>query len=167
MDTIEYRTMDKAAWQRGPWDDEPDKIQWQDEATEMPCLINRNRMGALCGYVGVPVGHPWHGQGYDDCRLPDDGWPDVHGGLTYSAGCDHSDDPSAGICHVPGEGEPDNVWWLGFDCAHAWDKSDMGYPQSMLDTFGVSVLPYRDIAYVRREVARLAAQAALAKEPKP
>lgn len=33
----------------------------------------------------------------------------VHGGLTYSDRC-HDD-----ICHVPAPGEPDDVWWFGFD----------------------------------------------------
>jgi hypothetical protein len=38
MDTIEYRTIDKSQWGPGPWQDEPDKKQWQDEATGLPCL---------------------------------------------------------------------------------------------------------------------------------
>ena len=57
METIEYRTMDKSVWGPGPWQNEPDKRQWQDEATGLPCLIVRNSMGALCGYVGVSEGH--------------------------------------------------------------------------------------------------------------
>lgn len=48
MDTREYRTIDKSD---GEWKDEPDKIQWQDEATGFPCLIVRGPSGALCGYV--------------------------------------------------------------------------------------------------------------------
>lgn len=160
METIEYRTMDKTKWQRGPWDDEPDKVQWQDEATGLPCLIKRSGLGALCGYVGVHEGHPWFGMGYDSCLGRDDEYPDVHGGLTYAGPCMKGDDPSQGVCHVPGPGESDNVWWLGFDCAHCWDKSDMGYSPEMLASFGISEDPYRDIVYVRRETERLASQAA-------
>lgn len=51
----------------GPWQDEPDKAQWVDEATNLDCLMVRNPMGALCGYVGVPREHPWYGKGYSEC----------------------------------------------------------------------------------------------------
>ena len=49
MQRIEYRTIDKSQWGEGPWQDEPDKIQWQDEETGLPCLIVRGHMGFLCG----------------------------------------------------------------------------------------------------------------------
>lgn len=77
----EYRTIDKAAWGRGPWDTEPDKAQWVDAATGLDCLIVRNRMGTLCGYVGVPETHPWFKTSYNDVDV------DVHGGLTFSDQC--------------------------------------------------------------------------------
>ena len=165
MQTIEYRTQDKSAWPRGAWDDEPDKLQWRDEATGLPCLVLRNRFGALCGYVGVPAGHPWHGAGYDDVRTGAGDWPDVHGGLTFSGGCEASGDPAKTICHVPADGEPDEVWWLGFDCAGALDllPGYVGrYPQ-----FHDSSDVYRDLAYVRAGVAGLAAQAERAEPSKP
>jgi hypothetical protein len=98
MKTIEYRHRDKSDWGEGPWQDEPDKRQWQDEATGLPCLVVRNRGGALCGYVGVPAGHPCFEVDYDDVYgtynedytertsgpLPD---LEVHGGLTFSDFC--------------------------------------------------------------------------------
>jgi hypothetical protein len=38
MNTIEYRNVvDKSTWGEGPWNNEPDKAQWQDEATKLPC----------------------------------------------------------------------------------------------------------------------------------
>jgi hypothetical protein len=83
MKTIAYRTIDKSSWPRGAWDDEPDKKQWQDTATGLPCLIVRNGVGALCGYVGVPRWHPWHGRQYGDCVQPDpcgDPWSCEHPG---------------------------------------------------------------------------------------
>lgn len=170
METLEYRTIDKSAWERGPWDDEPDKIQFADDSTGFPCLIVRNRHGALCGYVGVPSGHPWHGKGYDDCLLhpvPEGGgydetaYPDVHGGLTFAGPCGHGDDESTGICHKPTPGASDDVWWLGFDCAHAWDYTGMKdapewrarFPRDPEDV-------YRDVDYVKSEVRKLASQAA-------
>lgn len=164
METIEYRNViDKTGWERGEWDLEPDKVQWQDEATGLPCLIVRGPSGALCGYVGVPVGHPWHGADYDSCGryspkpegYEPDWYPDVHGGLTYASGCNHPDDQARGICHVPGDGEPDDTWWLGFDCAHAGDHCPKysAYSTRWPDD------AYRDIDYVRGECQKLAKQA--------
>lgn len=145
MKTIEYRTDDKSNWPPGPWHEEPDKKQWQDEETGYPCLIVRNRFGALCGYVGVPEGHRYHGQDY---YAPD---VDCHGGLTYADHCQEGIEESHGICHLA-EGE-DKVWWFGFDCAHLYDicparKSEFQEWESR----------YRDFGYVTREVASLARQ---------
>ncbi len=164
-ETIEYRTMDKSAWGAGPWTDEPDKMQWADEATGFPCLIVRNNSGALCGYVGVPSGHPWHGKGYDDCEA-DGEYIDVHGGLTFSAGCGHGDEPSEGICHIPSAGEPDDVWWLGFDCNHGGDYAPVPYRGIDITaiftgepSYGSRHGTYRDVAYVQADCRKLAALA--------
>jgi hypothetical protein len=60
-----YSTVDKSTWDAGAWMDEPDKVEWRDEATGLPCLAVRGPMGAWCGYVGVPPDHPDHGSDYD------------------------------------------------------------------------------------------------------
>lgn len=128
----------------GPWQDEPDKVQWVDEATGLDCLIVRNPvMGNLCGYVGVPEGHPEFGKGYDDVPV------NVHGGLTYADGC------AGPICHEPLPGRPDTVWWLGFDCAHAFDLAPgMIKHAPELARLGT----YRTFDYVVSEVQSLARQ---------
>src|SRR5581483_7299765 len=105
--------VDKSIWPRGEWDDEPDKKQWQDKETGLPCLIVRGGGGALCGYVGVSEGHPFFGKDYGDI---DDNL-DCHGGITFADFCAHTNDESRHICHKPDPGEPDRVWWLGFDCS--------------------------------------------------
>jgi len=124
----------------GPWQGEPDRLEF--EHAGMPCLLLRN--SSWCGYVGVPPGHPWHGRDYDEV-LP---YPDVHGGLTYAASCNGL------ICHVPKPGESDDVWWLGFDCAHS---GDLCLYSLVLDR-PRGYETYRDIGYVRRETERLAEQ---------
>ncbi len=153
MENKEYRTVDKTKWERGPWDNEPDKIQWQDEETGLPCLIVRNSYGALCGYVGVPEGHKFYQKHYDKCPV------DVHGGLTFSGMCQPGDEAHH-VCHVPGPGEPDHVWWLGFDCAHLYDlcprytdleDAGINWPRWPEDT-------YKDVPYVKDEVRNLARQ---------
>lgn len=148
METREYRTIDKSAWAPGPWGAEPDKKQWQDRATGYPCLIHRGPSGALCGYVGVAEGHPSFKKDYDDVSV------NVHGGLTYSDMCQPGEDESHGICHVPAAGEPDHVWWLGFDCAHYGDQCPAHTMTSSIMGAGF----YRDLAYVEDQCARLAAQ---------
>lgn len=85
---LEWKTIDRVfnEWPSGPWDDEPDKAQWQDQATGFACLaVRSSHSGHWCGYVGVPQSHPTFGKNYDDVDVQ------VHGGLTFSAQCnDHS-----------------------------------------------------------------------------
>ena len=136
----------------GPWRDEPDKMQWTDQCTGLPCLIVRNSSGALCGYVGVPPEHPWFGVWYSDVDA------DVHGGLTFSATCSPAGEADPGgphVCHLTAPDEPP-VWWQGFDCAHMGDV----LPRRM---WGVTLFEthatYRGIDYVRAECTKLARQA--------
>lgn len=177
--TLEYRTADKSAWGDGPWQREPDKRQWTDEATGLPCLIVRNSgiTGALCGYVGVAPGHPAHGADYSFWGYGESGERlpltplqealnavEVHGGLTFSGACGHGGNPAEGICHIPGAGEPDTVWWFGFDCAHAgdyspaMDHSRRGFGALGSPTGWGGVITYRDQAYVEAAIRSLAKQ---------
>jgi hypothetical protein len=147
----------------GAWSSEPDKAQWVDEATGLDCLVNRNRFGAWCGYVGLPPEHPLYGKGYGDDALCD---LEVHGGLNFADTCQEGAEDGWGVCHVPEPGRPAEVWWLGFDCGHFQDlvpgrveaRSAIGsphpapYPQV-----------YRTFDYVRAEVRSLAAQLARAR----
>jgi hypothetical protein len=149
---VEWRNAVGAAFAdvEGPWQHEPDKVQWVDEVSDLDCLILRNRFGALCGYVGLPPGHPWHGLDYEDIDA------DPHGDLTFAGPCDPGAAPEDGICHVPGPGRPDDLWWVGFDCAHWCDL----HPRAVQlgDAWPVDG-HYRTVAYVGREVTRLACQA--------
>jgi hypothetical protein len=153
MKRIEYRYQDKTGWGPGPWQDEPDKVQWTDPATGLPCLAVRNNMGALCGYVGVDESHPLFGVDCDEVDVK------VHGGLTFSNRCAKGE-PEHGICHKPDFGESDVVWWFGFDCSHLYDLS----PQ-MSALLSVTSLPrppykeeYRDLSYVQDQCTMLARQ---------
>lgn len=131
-----------------PWKNEPDHLVWTDQTTSLTCMIHRNPVGALCGYVAVPPGHPLHGLAYNsdaaDHIL-------VHGGLTYSNPCV---DP---LCHVPAPGEPDDVWWFGFDCAHSGDYIP-GYERHFDALPFLRDGTYRDVAYVQEECRLLALQ---------
>jgi hypothetical protein len=145
METKEWIFIDKDKWSDGPWNNEPDKRQWLDSATGMLCLMRRaSHSGCWCGYVGVPKDHPYYGEGYNDVPV------DVHGGLTFSDLCSPEEGEHA-ICHVVGEGEDDNVWWLGFDCAHGGDLAPAIINNWMGDV-------YRNMNYVISQVEHLAAQ---------
>lgn len=71
-------------------------FEWEVTASPMP--------GYRCGYVRIPAGHPWHGQ------MPH---ADVHGSVNFAA-------PDTDC----GKDGTDDAWWLGFDCAHAFDVVD-------------------------------------------
>lgn len=123
--------MTPAPMPTGPWTGEADREDWATHG--VACAIRRTpSLGHLCGYVGVPTGHPWHGVDLAYIHA------EVHGGVTFATTA------------VP-FGEPDGLWWVGFDCAHYGDL----VPGALRD-HGV----YRDLAYVRAEVERLAEQAA-------
>lgn len=147
METKVYHTVDKTQWPDGPWKEEVDKMQYEDPTTGMPCLVVRGPSGALCGYVGVPESHPCYKKSYNEVNV------EAHGGLTYSALCTENEH---GICHIPGEGEPDNVWWLGYDCAHL---GDLCPAYQRFGLFGYDET-YRDIDYVMAQNADLARQLA-------
>jgi len=240
--------VDKTSWPRGEWDLEPDKVFWYDE-TKLPCLIIRGFVGALNGYVGVPIYHPTYGLSYDgetqydhdehfkafrkQMRNYDRSKPileafndlpskpivpgigeklrniRVHGGLTFAGpsmvptkemwehakksidwnqkqavGYPYGDSAewlkewlpvindyktwsdrrkATSIClHSD---EPDETWWFGFDCAHAWDRcpkiealsSSLGlhYPQHTDPELKIG---YKNIAFVEDECRSLAKQ---------
>jgi hypothetical protein len=160
---IEYRTICKDGWGDGPWQLECDKVQWMG-AAGFPCLIVRGPVGAWCGYVGVPADHPAVTKERDDLEVS------VHGGLTFGPEpCMHADE-AKGVCHKPEPGEPDNVHWYGFDCAHAGDWCPTSYaygsrnPDYMqlcgpgAPTGWGTAVAYRDVAYVTQECERLAEQ---------
>ena len=91
-----------------PWEGEPDRAEWEDESTGLQGRIVRNEITyTLCGYVGVTstTNPDLIGVHYDHLNLADDYRP--HGGFTYSGG--------GGGVHGG------NVYWFGFDTAHADD----------------------------------------------
>lgn len=172
METIETRHADRAKLEAvpGPWADEPDRVQWPDAETGLPCLLTRNPYyGSLCGYVGVPEGHPLHGRDYGEEAVYEALF--AHGGVNFSQPCQEQE---GGVCHIPGPGEPDSVWWFGFDCAHGGDLLPLmdRKPSEILGDYLSPALSgslakilqrldsgeYRDLAYVKAQCASLAQQ---------
>lgn len=139
--------VDKSSWGLGPWQDEPDRVDFIHSG--FACFAKRGPLGQWCGYVGVPRESPLYGKPYHDVNF------DVHGGLTYADKCDGE------ICHAPEPGMPDDVWWLGFDCAHSGDlvpgmeafRRKASFPSPDWET-------YKDLAYVSSQIRSLAEQLA-------
>jgi hypothetical protein len=133
-------THDKSKLPPGPWKDEPDRVAFEAHGFACVALRPHASTGNLCGYVGVPEGHPWHGKDYDRIGA------DAHGGLTYAA-----------KARWPvTAGDDDRRWWVGFDCAHLGDLVPGLGSTHYYDS------AYRDLAWVRDETERLAEQAAVA-----
>ncbi len=173
----------------GEWENEPEQEEF--DHAELPCVVTRNDyMGNLCGYVGVPPGHPLYSKvkmrdlneiHRDGLEKPDGGWiiepkPDiepnmhdlswqdveveVHGGLTYGALGDGEFGRKAGFK------------WFGFDCAHAWDYSPPMSKEVADIHYRITgrVGPgeheeYRNWEYVKKEVEHLAEQLAAMWQP--
>lgn len=78
------------------------------------CIVVAQGMGFRCGYVGVPMGHPFY-QKTSSTYIPElknslDRTIEIHGGITFSE-------------FIP---KYDNyLWWFGYDCAHAGDAYDL------------------------------------------
>ena len=143
---------------------------------DFPCSIWKNDLGTLCGYLGVPPSHPWYRQDQSFSSVL--GRIDVHGGITLACHEKSSRMPSeeyrAAMKKLPsGEWEHlpplewvdvpnkdgaswphdtgQDVWWIGFDCAHLYDLVPANpHPGDI----------YRDERYVRNELEGLARQAA-------
>lgn len=131
----------------------PELLLAEGEHLGFKWTVVHNRMGYRCGYVRVPVGHPWHGVDHDSIGA------DCHGGLTFS----QADVP----CSAPG---PDNAWWVGFDCAHGFDAPDPALMASVSPEMRSSLFvrgslyadrcTVRDQSYVEAQCFLLCAQAA-------
>lgn len=118
-------------------------IEADFEYQDLRCVVVMTEMGHRCGYVGIPNTHVLYGKYYSDTigkfsdikenniekmspinvmllafEQPEDDSPvridcyfNVHGGITYA-----------------GEGDypvKSDLWWFGYDCAHAGDAKDI------------------------------------------
>lgn len=153
MTEVASTYLDKTDWIRGPWDNEPDRLEF--EHAGFPCLaLRHDHFGSWCGYVALPPSHPWAAMGFDDIPA------DVHGGFTYGAATCGSR-----ICHKPKPGEPDDVRWIGFDCNHLDDLAPAteARRREFHATRGYATIRhhdvYRDLEYVKDQCCRVADQA--------
>lgn len=121
-----YGLIDKSGYPLGEWDNEPDLVEWVHEG--LNCVIRRNGLGALCGYVGVGKDHKFFKDDYNEHGdLP------AHYGLTFS---NHFDDES--------------LWFFGMDASHSGDLSPV------MMRYGAEFGSYKNISFMINEVEQLA-----------
>lgn len=154
MEKLAEYAVDKSGWGEGPWQNEPDRVDFVH--CGLACLALRHpRRGHWCGYVGVPREHPAYGKSGDEVDVS------FHCGLNYAKPCD-----GYIVCHVPRPGMSDDVWWLGGDFMHVRDlvpgqealERSLGMPPLEFPRLMRPV--YRDLPYVRHCIERLAEQLA-------
>lgn len=116
------------------WLNEPNFLEW--DFHNMHCLIIRNDLGVLCGYVGVNKEHELYQTNYCNFR--------VHGGISFTGN---------DVAGMKGD-----LFYFGFDCARARDL----IPK--FETFNINFIDdggfktYRNIEYVKEHVKNLAYQ---------
>jgi hypothetical protein len=81
-------------------------------------LFHPDNFGWGCGYVAVPVGHPWYLSHYDDIRPTNE-----HEQLSYS----NFGSPNDWVSQIKGaellqEIPEGDYWVVGFDCDHSWNN---------------------------------------------
>jgi len=144
-------------------------------------ITKHDSLGTLCGYLGVPPSHPWYGKSYDNFEADVHGGLTFshHQNWGHPAEIamletkieeyakmdplildfprrllDQEQEHTGEDSEYPTKTGLD-IWWFGFDCAHAWDQIP-GLPESFHE--GIC----RDEEYVRDELRKLAGQAAVA-----
>lgn len=127
----------------GPWNDgtEPDLITFGYMG--YLCEVRRQFHLAFCGYVKLPIGHPWWGEGFMDIEECE-----THGGLTFAG---------------PME-DGDGSWSIGFDLAHCcdWIPYLFGRGSHVIKP-GEIGMKYRTVDYAVAQVMGLVIQAIGAK----
>lgn len=166
-------TCDKSQWGPGEWQHEPDRINFRTEEGFDAAVLRARHSGSLCGYVGVPYGHPWWGMKYMDSlpstpallATPVDTDKISLISLLCMAGeaserirIDCAVQVHGGLTYSArgwrAAGEDARCWYFGFDCAHYQDASP-AYDHR----FGGGGT-YRDLEFVKDEVAALSKQLA-------
>jgi len=78
----------------------------QFEHLGFPCVAVQE-VSYICGYVGVPLGHPLHGEAE---------WYKFD--LSANGDLSFTGHMKKGYTKFP-----DDTWWFGFDTNHSWDDS--------------------------------------------
>jgi hypothetical protein len=119
------------------WEKEPDRKNF--EYRGYSCIIKRNPLFFLCGYVAIPDFNE-----NEDEYLLENVFP--HGGITFS---EYPCGNYLPLYNSIGQ----KLYWVGFDCAHA---SDM--VPGWMGIQNMDRMIYRNMAYVEKEIKNMVDQ---------
>lgn len=134
--------INKDSWPDGPWKNEIDTQFWKHKSG-FYCLIHRHPwMGHLCGYIGSKRRRDvWKRNKVGRCdELV------IHGGITFGPG-DLNILPKI----------MDNIWWIGFDCAHNGDIMPYSVTYSVNRKY-TEHDAYKNISFVKKQIYGLIRQ---------
>lgn len=181
----EREPIDKKDWGDGPWQSEPDHLEF--EYAGLPCVLMRNMVvtGSWCGYVGVPVSHRFYKRDYSGRvgyrllkpyrndrarrkRVPQNRY--FMRRAVYGSGQrpENIINVHGGITYSGRRVDNKPEWYFGFDCAHYMDLSPRMRATIISDFLQLDEYrktfsdhgTYRDIEYVREQTESLAYQLA-------
>jgi len=124
--------------------------------------VRHETSGHWCGYVGVANNHKLYEVEYSD--IPWEIQEDVHGSITFSQKCTKDKPESEGVCHKPGDGETDDIWWFGFDCAHSDDVTPILLSLDngrFINRFSAGHHSYKSIDYIQAQCRSFAEKLAV------
>ena len=143
--------VNRTGFSNGPWDDEPDLRVWRYDPAGTFCAVTRARIGTLAGYVAVPDGNPLLGK--DEFHTEPLRSIDVHGGITFADKTPYVSNGMPVARLVRQVYGFECGWWVGFDCAHAWDLQPTAPEFAKYQDY-----VYRSIRYVIGETEIMAEQ---------
>lgn len=141
--------LNKKSFPKGVWRQEPDLCYW--ESYGLSCLAIRDMsLGIWKGFVGVEPGHLFHSKSIEEVLKTEEAseiFFSVYGGIC-----------TAGPLIAKYKSYNRNLWWLGIETTHGSDympllKLDMQNPD-IARTVGDQT--YKDFAFIRREINKLA-----------
>ena len=147
----------------GPWDGEPDKIAWTDQATGYPCVIVRERSGEYGAHVGVPPDHSL--SRYTADAVPGAISQGLHRPVSCAQACQRRVPEPVSICHVSernahfaqqmatGQENEDDAWWLGMLFDGPRDLVPMGGERKLTAERGET---YRNARFAYEQATLLA-----------
>jgi hypothetical protein len=101
-------------------------IEEKKEYRNYKYLVVFYKTGHRCGYVSIPENHLFYGKDSSEIEI------ECHGGLTFSEKIEDSK-------------LFENGFWIGFDCAHCYDKTDVESIEKYFGENKFSTIIFNDI----------------------
>jgi hypothetical protein len=129
--------VDRQGWAEGPWDHEPDQLEWLEQGVY--CCLSRQRVtGRWQGYIALPETHLWHKSSYRSLNKHFGDKLPAHGGVSYSR--------FRGSYPFRYADVSKEHWIIGYNCGHLGDLQP-GIQARNPDPLLYLGLVYRNLSY--------------------